>query len=145
MTFDLETLMDGSADTKPSLHSPIDPQPHPPETSMALVRAQLTQLLMPEDAGEDMLTTQMAQMDVIFNHMLRDFANCPREATSLIQAKRLALALKLQQNCAHTARSIRAMRYMATLEQSIKRQSSAPTPPTPACESERTGSGENDS
>lgn len=134
MTFDLETLMDGSADTKPSNLSPTQT---PPPTSMDKVRAQLTQLLMPDDAGEDMLKKQMAQMDIIFNHLLNDFADCPREATSLIQAKRLTLALKLQQNCAHTARSIRAMRYMAALEEGAKRQNSAPTPPTPACESEQ--------
>ena len=134
MTFDLETLMDGSADTKPSHLSPTQP---PPPTSMDKVRAQLTQLLMPGDDGEDMLKKQMAQMDVLFNHALEDFANCPREATSLIQSKRLALALKLQQNCAHTARSLRAMRYMAALEEGAKRQNTAPPAPTPACESEQ--------
>lgn len=143
MTYDFETLNDGSATQKPS--SPSTSHSDNPAASMAQVRAALAQSLMPEGDGSDILQKQMMQMDIIFNQTLQDYANCPLAATSLTQSKRMALVLKLQQNCAQTARTLRSMRYMAALEGCVKRGESPATPPTHRCESEQTGLGENDS
>lgn len=113
--FDLTALMP----PPPASYKPDSPQTTSArdvrETQMAVLKDALSQSLMPDDNGREMLKRQMATLDTLFAHLVADYAAQKSQSIGYSQNERLAFILRLQQNCATTARALGSMEYMAAL------------------------------
>jgi hypothetical protein len=92
------------------------PRKKEPSARFSALREALNQTLMPEGVGEDMLHRQMQMLDGIFHDTIHAYAHCPYgDENSAAQTHRLNFALRLQNQCLRTARSLGAMSYMSAL------------------------------
>ena len=89
--------------------------PTPQQTQMAVLKDALSQSLMPNDNGREMLKRQMATLDTLFAHLVADYAAQKNQSIGYSQNERLDFLLKLQNGCTRTARALSAMDYMDSL------------------------------